>query len=332
MKKKLLALSVALAASQASAINLYDSEGTTFDINGQVTANYETGFGDSDLDTFELSNDETYLSFEGKQELGAGWVAEALIELSFANHLAEDTDMDVHRGYLGVEHDQCGRFRFGKQKSVYANAMDLTDQPMAYGSRFVSSRDIKVVYNTLELNVPDDTMSYQKVFMPEFGRVIVGLSWQDADNNDDDQNLFQGATRFEFDDVLMPNMPFVFGMAIASGEYADLYGIDLGWGQFDQTGWYVAAHVNFENQDGDADNDATDYEMLVSYRLENSLTMSLAYENADRDHMNDEIIEDIRLNTQYNITEDFVTFAGVQFDLTDSEQANEVTAGLRYYL
>lgn len=324
MNKKLIVLSIALASSQVSAMELYNSQGTTFDIGGKINADFDYEFGDGSRETLELDTDGRVF-FEGKQVVGQGWSAEGMIELGFAHLTRGDSDEDNHirLGYVGLGSDNWGRFRFGKQESTYYQAIAITDQPIAFSSEYYG--EVGGVDAELGLKRPDDTFSYEYRFGSDvLDGLRLGLSWADVDGNDDADNEFQGYLGY-FD----PEGVWTLDASFAVAEEVNLFGLGLAYGQFDQEGWFGAVTANF----GDSTEESGDvaFELLGSYRWDNTATLSLAYENASADG-DVEYVDAIKLNLQYDMTNDLIAYSGFRFDLDDDSEKHDFKVGLEYYL
>ncbi|GAM67193.1 outer membrane protein N [Vibrio sp. JCM 19236] len=130
MNKKIIALAVAAAAfgTQASAVELYNNDGTTFSIGGHVSVSAK---GNSDVGGTDIIANSPRINFNATQDLGNGFTADAKGEWAL-NLLEGGTESFKTRlGYIGVSHDAFGRAVAGTQWSPYYDVAGIADMPIA---------------------------------------------------------------------------------------------------------------------------------------------------------------------------------------------------------
>lgn len=111
MKKTLIALAVAVAATSANATVVYQKDGTKIDIDGRLH--------------FELINEKnnrtdlrdagSRLRVRAYQEIGAGFDAFGGVEMRFTSHGTVGDGIKTHRLFAGVMHKDIGSLTFGRQ-------------------------------------------------------------------------------------------------------------------------------------------------------------------------------------------------------------------------
>ena len=142
MKKSVLAVAIAaaaFAASAASAAQVYDKDGTTLAIGGQVefmAGNAGNSYFKNDDAT---SRDRARLTMAGRTQLTNGIFAYAYNEWQ-ADHngdiSADDTTLKARQQFLGVDFGNFGKVQMGRYKDpfVFASAVvDVLDEVGIYG-------------------------------------------------------------------------------------------------------------------------------------------------------------------------------------------------------
>ena len=151
MKKSVLAVAIAaaaFAASAASAAQVYDKDGTTLAVGGQVefmAGNAgNTYFGNKSADA--TTRDRARLTLSGRTQLTSGIAAYAYTEWQ-ADHSSTSTeaagnDKDTNSSfkarqqYLGVDFGQFGKVQMGRYKDPFvfaSSAVDVLDEVGVYG-------------------------------------------------------------------------------------------------------------------------------------------------------------------------------------------------------
>ncbi|MGX2951263.1 porin [Ursidibacter sp. B-7004-1] len=126
MKKTLVALAVAAFATSASAITVYENEGSKVDFDGSIRLRLDNEKSKTDNQTTKrahtnLHNDGSRFGVRTKHDLGNDFFAFSRVEFRF-NSEAKTTDgfgdLYAHRAYVGVGSKQFGEVSFGRQVTI----------------------------------------------------------------------------------------------------------------------------------------------------------------------------------------------------------------------
>ncbi len=143
MKKSVLAVAIAaaaFAASAASAAQVYDKDGTTLAVGGQVEfmagnagTNYFSNSG-NDAST----RDRARLTMSGRTQLTSGIAAYAYNEwqVQHSGDSKEAQDLTARQQYLGVDFGTFGKVQMGRYKDPFvfaSSAVDVLDDVGVYG-------------------------------------------------------------------------------------------------------------------------------------------------------------------------------------------------------
>ena len=142
MKKSVLAVAIAaaaFAASAASAAQVYDKDGTTLAVGGQVefmAGNAGNSYFNNDDAT---TRDRARLTMAGRTQLTNGIYAYAYNEWQAdhnGNNSADDASLKARQQFLGVDFGNFGKVQMGRYKDpfVFASAVvDVLDEVGIYG-------------------------------------------------------------------------------------------------------------------------------------------------------------------------------------------------------
>lgn len=126
MKKTLLALSLAgFFASSASAVMVYNNNGTQLDISGSARVMVTKTSGDNANERVDLKNDGSRVKFKFSQALGEGFRALGYMELRPSN-IDFGSSISTKYLYAGLDVDNLGQLTFGRQKTA-GDAFKLAD-------------------------------------------------------------------------------------------------------------------------------------------------------------------------------------------------------------
>jgi predicted porin len=143
MKKTLVALTVAAFAASASAVTVYDNEGSKVDFDGSLRLAIEknhtkTKNADSKTGHSYLKNDGSRFGVRTKHNIGEDGLF-ALSRLEFRFNGKNDSsqadgfgDLYAHRAYVGLGHNQYGEVTFGRQVTI-ADDVGEADKSYLYG-------------------------------------------------------------------------------------------------------------------------------------------------------------------------------------------------------
>lgn len=138
MKKSLLALAVAavaFATSAASAAQVYDKDGTTLSVGGQVefmaasAGNGYFGYGDGKTAKDSTTRDRARLTMAGRTQITNGISAYAYNEwqVDHAGDSNESQSVKARQQYLGVDFCVFGKVQAGRYKDPFVYASKVVD-------------------------------------------------------------------------------------------------------------------------------------------------------------------------------------------------------------
>ena len=338
MKKTLLATAIPaiLFASAASATELYSDDVNTFTVGGHISA----GIEGSDEGSTGVNSVSPRINFGATRDLGNGFTTDALVEWSI-NMEGGEQALSTRLGYLGLTHDEYGRVVVGTQWAPTYDVTGVADMPIAFANDFLYNSDM----SAMGTGRADDMVSYRNSFAFANNMALnFGLGAQGG--QDDYHSRYQGALSFDFND-------FSVGIAYNTGdvnytaktETAIAFNVSGKYGIYGQ-GLYAAV-VYGENEfayrpdartadnDGTAYAETTDFEAIVAYAFENSVNVSLNYEEIQDDVAKDTLLKQTAVQVEYNFLSNVMGYAGYQIDLgndlTDKKD-NMWMIGGRIYL
>ncbi|GLS91695.1 outer membrane protein N [Psychromonas marina] len=341
MKKTLLATAIPamIFASSASAIELYADEVNTFSVGGHISA----GLIGSDEGSTGVNSVSPRINIGATRDLGNGFVANTLVEFGVNMDGGENTFW-TRLGYVGLTHDVYGNVTVGTQWAPTYDVNGLADMPIAFANENLYNNDM----SQLATGRGDNMVSYRNSFdlaeniALNFGLGVQGAQTAELENNAKDRYSarYQAALSFDFSDFTVGvthNSGDVNYATEAKKETATVTKIAAKYGSYGQ-GLYVAA-VYGESEfayrpDGLAPK-SSDVEALVAYAFENSVNVSLNFEEVTNDTTNQTELSQTAVQVEYNFAPSVVGYAGYQFDLgTDisTKKDNVWMIGARVYL
>lgn len=348
MNKKLLALAVIAASSNAVAVELYNEDGTTFDIGGHVSVALE---GSDEGDT-GLTAVSPRINFNATHDLGNGFVADAKGEWALNYLDGGENAFTTRLGYIGVTHNDFGRMVAGTQWAPYYSVAGVADMPIAFANDFIYED-----HGNLGTGRAEEMLSYGKMFeLGDAGKLGVAAGWQGS-KSDSVGNILPIENNYGNRAQIALN----YSVAGFSANYAYNTG-DVNYGSVGTksvtseshvisgtygtygSGLYVAGvYAMNENMNtphklsttGSPIEDSSAYEALVAYALDNSLNLSLNYESVVDNDASKTVYSTSAIQAEYNFTKKFVGFTGYQVDLGNdynNKDDNKWMLGARYYL
>ncbi|WP_429945830.1 porin [Bibersteinia trehalosi] len=126
MKKTLVALAVTAFAASASAVTVYENEGTKVDFEGSLRLVLEKSHSKVDGQSSKkghsaLRNAGSRMAIKAKHELDSGLYALSRLELRFDGHTSSSDkfgDIYAKRAYVGLGHKDFGEVTFGRQLTI----------------------------------------------------------------------------------------------------------------------------------------------------------------------------------------------------------------------
>jgi predicted porin len=359
MNKKLLALAVsgAVFGTQAVAVELYNEDGTTFEVGGHVSVNVNG----SEKDDASVGSNSPRINFNATQDLGNGFTADAKGEWQL-NYLDGGDDTFATRlGYIGLTHDDFGRAVVGTLWAPYYDVASVTDMPIAYANDFLYDN-----HGALGTGRADKMVSYRNAIqLGDAGEFSFGLGWQgdnsvttDAEDVDDiTGEVTVTRSTVKYGDRVQATLGYSIagvklGYAFNTGDYtasgksstAESHLVSAAYGTYG-SGLYVAGiYASNENMNaglakGTTLEESTAYELLAAYGLSNSLNLSVNYEVVEgeltKGATTETAREELALQAEYNFTSNIVGYTAYQFDLNSEsgyKSDDKWTIGARYYL
>ncbi|ORT48911.1 membrane protein [Vibrio sp. qd031] len=362
MNKTLIALAIAGAtmATTAHAAELYNNGDSTFSVGGHLSL---SAAGSDEGDVGVTSNSPR-INMEATHNLGAGYTMD--VKGEWATNLLNGGEQafTTRLGYMGITHDVYGRAVAGTQWAPYYDVAGAADMPIAFATDYLYDD-----HGNLGTGRANSMLSYRNsVDFGDAGVFNLGLGIQgrtdtgsteyvydsEADSHNEVTkgahygNRAQVALSYDF-------AGFNLGYAYNSGDFtfednsktetASSNLVSAKYGSYG-AGLYVAAvyaNNNFMNAYDSAGakdrsntiEESTATEFIVAYALDNSLNVSLNYENVEDAIDSKNVLSHTAIQAEYNFTPKFVGFAGYQVDLGDdygSEKDNKWNFGARYYL
>ena len=126
MKKTLVALAVAAFASSASALTVYENEGSKVEFDGSIRLRLDNEGSKQDKVTTKrahtnLHNDGSRFGVRMKHDIAEDFYALGRVEFRFnkdAKHTDQFGDLFAHRAYVGLGSKEFGELTFGRQVTI----------------------------------------------------------------------------------------------------------------------------------------------------------------------------------------------------------------------
>ena len=354
MKKSVLAVAIAaaaFAASAASAAQVYDKNGTTLAIGGQIefmagnAGNTYFGGNDYNASADTTTRDRARLTMAGRTQLTNGIAAYAYNEWQ-AQHAGtsdEKANLSARQQYLGVDFGQFGKVQMGRYKDPYvfaSSVVDVLDEVGVFGSNDERNSghvsymwkgfgfDAGVSYQFAENNYKTDTDGkfdvdsgfslYAGYTSPVvlFGPISVRAGYlylNGQDTHEDDS--------YEVDDE-----PVKY-----TGEVDNLKTIDgsLAWGT-NGKGFYIASNYGYTKttfNNVDREHKTKAWETVATYGFENGIRLGASYHfiKSEKTNKDDAKTKFVQLIADYNVTPNFKVWAETCLDAGSDDYASRIT-------
>ncbi|MCL6270451.1 porin [Sansalvadorimonas sp. 2012CJ34-2] len=128
MKKSVLAAAVAAVAGNALAVDVYNQDGATLNIFGEVKSTYSNTEKDDKGTKFSMSGSK--LGAYAKYDLDNGFYVKGYLRFSF--DLNESGNVELSKGFIEAGSDETGSLTLGRHGSVHGDIFDY-DQSWAFG-------------------------------------------------------------------------------------------------------------------------------------------------------------------------------------------------------
>ncbi len=279
MKKSVLAVAIAaaaFAASAASAAQVYDKDGTTLAVGGQVefmagnAGNTYFGNGSADATT----RDRARLTLTGRTQLTSGIAAYAYNEwqAQHAGDSSESVQVAARQQYLGVDFGQFGKVQMGRYKDPFvfaSSAVDVLDEVGVFGGNDERNSghlsymwkgfgfDAGISYQFAEDNYSTDTVGkfnvdsgfsvYAGYTSPvvAFGPISVRAAYQYLKGQDGNDNASEYKKSYNFKEFIEGyDTEGVLGAEAGYVDNLKTVDVSLSWGT-NGKGLYLATNYNY---------------------------------------------------------------------------------------
>ena len=356
MKKSLLALAVAFAATNASAVTVYDKDNTSFAVGGRVQSvayngAYETA-GDHDAGLVNSAR----LNLSGNTKINDYVSVFAFSEWNMAdgNKAATDDSINTRDQYVGADFGSFGKILAGKAfDALYAvqAATDVFEDAACIDN--LTSADRRTGMFRYEF---DNNGFFASA---SFNTASDDVLLMGSDDKVDVEQGYAASAGYTFDNVVFGPLAFKGGFTYIEGQDDDtpdypLKGFkefkgsafSVTWGSLD-SGLYLAALYNTHHKtsnDGRADvygsnEHVKGYELVAGYTFDFGLSVLTGYEVRDEKTKSIDgvspstVYRRVPVLVNYQVAPSFNVWTEAEFDAnTDSneERGTKLSAGARY--
>ena len=130
MKKSLIALAVAaFGAASANAAAVYDKDGTSLSVGGEMEAMYWSNHASGNSAQDQTVSDRARINFDGRTELSSGISAYGFYEWETEHNgdSTEATDLSARYAYTGVDFGKFGKVQVGRYEDPFEYAGNVVD-------------------------------------------------------------------------------------------------------------------------------------------------------------------------------------------------------------
>lgn len=333
------AFAVALSSFNATALEIYNDEKTTFNLSGTVTVYYL-----NDGENEELRDGFSRYIFDTSRQLKDGWQANAFfdwgIQVSQTESLITTTNdgltstgvtSDItwlREGFVGVQHKQYGEFKLGKAWGVTYAITGVTDLFEIFGSKASGVYNFGTDGGFSGTGAAEQVMQYKNTW----GNFDIGLQYQASDEFLD----------YRFDENGEPSAALNFDNAYGvSLIYNALYDIGIGFG-YNKADLSIAANGQISESVDDSSTSAhITYRNSRDYGLHVAMIM-VDMENHEKNDLNQIMSKSLgfELYSSYRFDNDIALILGYNSLNDNSDQAygskgdyhlNYAIVGVNYY-
>lgn len=349
MKKSLLALAVAFAATNASAVTVYDKDNTSFAVGGRVQSVAYNGAynkaGDHDAGLVNSAR----LNLSGNTKINDYVSVFAFSEWNMAdgNNAATGDKINTRDQYVGADFGSFGKILAGKAFDALYAVQAATD----------------VFEDTACIDNATATDRRTGMFRYEFDNngFFASASYNTASNNalvaGDELEVEQGyaaSAGYTFDNVVFGPLAFKGGYSYVEGQDDKLVdrvnnfkdfentAFSVTWGSLD-SGLYLAALYNAHNTTyvPQFKECTKGYELVAGYAFDFGLTVLTGYEVSDTKYKDinsgwvspSTLVRRVPVLVNYQVAPSFNIWTEAEFDAnSDSyeDRGTKFSAGARY--
>ncbi len=352
MKKSLIALAVAaFGAASANAAAVYDKDGTSLSVGGEMEAMYWSNHASGNSAQDQTVSDRARINFDGRTELSSGISAYGFYEWETEHNgdSTEATDLSARYAYTGVDFGKFGKVQVGRYEDPFEYAGNVVDNLeetglicgmdernsghlsymwSGYGFdagasyQFATDKYNADMFGTVDVNGGFSVYAGYTSPAVVFGPISVRAAYlyldaQNVAHEDSTANLYDDDGNGE--------------PTVVKNIKATDFG--LSWGTMGE-GFYVATHYNVSLLSGyDKTTEAsvsTKYkiwESMVSYGFTNGVVLSAAYSNVNGENNGLSGTDKKKVNTaeliaSYDVNENFRVWAEATIDCNSDDGAD----------
>lgn len=358
MKKSLLALAVAaFAAASANAANVYDKNGTSLAIGGEMEAMYWSNHASGNTAQDQTVSDRARINFDGRTEITSGISAYGFYEWEAEHNgdSTETTDLSARYAYTGVDFGKFGMIQVGRYEDPFEYAGNVVDNLEEAGLvcgmdernsghlsymwsgfgfdagasyQFATDKYNADMFGTVDIDSGFSVYAGYTTPSVGFGPISIRAAYlylkaQDVKHEGTAGNVYDDDAGDYIGDSVVDNIKAVdFG---------------LSWGNMGD-GLYLATHYNVSKASGySIDSDTSDesnmsvkykiWESMASYGFENGVVLSAAYsyvneEANDVDGKAKSKYKTAELIASYDVNENFRVWGEAIIDCDSSKYAD----------
>ena len=370
MKKSVLAVAIAaaaFAASAASAAQVYDKDGTTLAVGGQVEFmagnagnNYFSNAGQD-----ATTRDRARVNMAGRTQLTNNIAGYGFMEweINHAGNSTESQNVNARFAYLGVDFGKFGKVQVGRYNDPFeyaSNLVDVLDEVGVYGGQDErNSGHISYMWSGFGF---DAGISYQMA-VDNYKSDIFSNKAADGFNVDSGFSVYAGYTSpavvfgpisvraaylylngqdtNEYADHFAGTSLTANGVKVAGIHVDDVKSIDgaLAWGT-NGKGFYIATNYNYTKANGSiwGDDDTGSYkvkawESVASYGFANGVRLGASYHYVkfDLTDLADDLKGDakyVQLIADYNVTPNFKIWAEGLIDAGSDDYVSKIQSSV----
>ena len=353
MKKSLIALAVAaFGAASANAAAVYDKDGTSLSVGGEMEAMYWSNHASGNSAQDQTVSDRARINFDGRTDLSSGISAYGFYEWETEHNgdSTEATDLSARYAYAGVDFGKFGKVQVGRYEDPFEYAGNVVDNLeetglicgmdernsghlsymwSGYGFdagasyQFATDKYNADMFGTVDVNGGFSVYAGYTSPAVLFGPISVRAAYLylDAQNIAHEGTIGnfwdEDAEQYDVDNVVKNIKSSDFGLA---------------WGTMGE-GFYVATHYNVSLLSGyDKTSEASGsvkfkiWESMVSYGFDNGVVLSAAYSNVigevnDEDGYDKKKVNTAELIASYDVNENFRVWAEATIDCNSDDGA-----------
>lgn len=353
MKKSLIALAVAaFGAASANAAAVYDKDGTSLSVGGEMEAMYWSNHASGNSAQDQTVSDRARINFDGRTELSSGISAYGFYEWETEHNgdSTEATDLSARYAYAGVDFGKFGKVQVGRYEDPFEYAGNVVDNLeetglicgmdernsghlsymwSGYGFdagasyQFATDKYNADMFGTVDVNGGFSVYAGYTSPAVLFGPISVRAAYlyldaQNIAHEGTTGNFWdEDAEQYDVDNVVKNIKSSDFGLA---------------WGTMGE-GFYVATHYNVSLLSGyDKTSEASGsvkfkiWESMVSYGFDNGVVLSAAYSNVigevnDEDGYDKKKVNTAELIASYDVNENFRVWAEATIDCNSDDGA-----------